>query len=151
MQPFSCWRWKKICNIFGILYFIISREVKTPLKWKKKLCSGWRRCCDWLNVSNGLQSFLVLWTFWPNNSLLWGCLRHWKTFSSTLGHYPLEANSRRLATYSKHPNPVIGENENCVFYFMKKTKQTFWPTWYRGSGKDTVSERMWTAGRVLSS
>ena len=23
---------------------------------------------------------------------------------------------------------VIGENEKCVFYFMQKTKQTFWPT-----------------------
>ena len=25
-------------------------------------------------------------------------------------------------------NKVIGENEKCVFYFMEKTKQTFWST-----------------------
>ena len=25
-------------------------------------------------------------------------------------------------------NKVIGENEKCVFHFMEKTKQTFWPT-----------------------
>ena len=24
-------------------------------------------------------------------------------------------------------NKVIGENEKCVFYFMEKTLQTFWP------------------------
>ena len=23
---------------------------------------------------------------------------------------------------------VTGENEKCVFYFMEKTKRTFWPT-----------------------
>ena len=27
-------------------------------------------------------------------------------------------------------NKVIGENEKCVFYFMEKTIQTFWPTQY---------------------
>ena len=25
-------------------------------------------------------------------------------------------------------NKVFGENEKCVFYFMGKTSQTFWPT-----------------------
>ena len=24
----------------------------------------------------------------------------------------------------------IGENKKCIFYFKKKTKQTFWPTQY---------------------
>ena len=49
----------------------------------------------WLTerVKSGLQSFLVLLTFWPNTSLLWGCLMHWKRFSSTSGLYSLEANS----------------------------------------------------------
>ena len=42
-------------------------------------------------VRSGLRSFLVLLTFWPNNSLLWGCLMHWKMFSSTPGLHPLEA------------------------------------------------------------
>ena len=30
-----------------------------------------------------------------NNSLLWGCLMHWKMFSNTPGLYPLEANNGR--------------------------------------------------------
>ena len=31
-------------------------------------------------------------------------------------------------TQSNQINEVIGENEKCVFHFMEKTKQTFWPT-----------------------
>ena len=27
-------------------------------------------------------------------------------------------------------NKVLGENENCVFYFYLKTKGNFWPTQY---------------------
>ena len=27
-------------------------------------------------------------------------------------------------------NKVIGENEECVFYFTEKNIQTFWPTQY---------------------
>ena len=32
-------KWKKIHNIFGILYFIVSRKVKTQLKCKRKICA----------------------------------------------------------------------------------------------------------------
>ena len=32
--------WKKICNIFGILCFIISRKVKTQLQCKKRFVQG---------------------------------------------------------------------------------------------------------------
>ena len=76
----------------------------------------------WLieHVKSGLGSFLVLLTLWPNNSLLWGCLMHWKMFSSTFGLYP------PIAVDSQHSqniqiNKVIGENEKCVFYFTEKT------------------------------
>ena len=31
-------------------------------------------------------------------------------------------------------NEVTGENEKCVFYFMEKTKWTFWPTQYFQGG-----------------
>ena len=40
------------------------------------------------------RSFLWLLTFWPNNSLPWSCLMHWKMSSSSPGLYPLEANRR---------------------------------------------------------
>ena len=81
---------------FGILCFIISRKVKMQLKCTKKICAVYgegavtdRMCQKWF------VKFLVLLTLWPNDSLLWGCLVHWKMFSSTPGLYPLEANSRR--------------------------------------------------------
>ena len=48
-------------------------------------------------VRSGLQSFLALLTFWPNNPLLWVCLTHWKMFSGNPGLYP-------QATCSKYPN-----------------------------------------------
>ena len=48
--------------------------------------------------------FLVLLTFWPNNSLLWGCRMHWKMFSSNPGLFPLDANGGRQLTYSKYPH-----------------------------------------------
>ena len=44
---------------------------------------------------SGLQSLLILLTFWTNNSLLWGHLMHWKMFNSSPGLYPLEANRGR--------------------------------------------------------
>ena len=54
----SHWRWKKKSNTFSILCFIISRKVKTQLKCKKKdLCSVWRRCCDWWNMSKWFVKF----------------------------------------------------------------------------------------------
>ena len=41
---------------------------------------------------------------------------------------PIEGDSWRIQNIQI--NEVIGENEKCVFYFMGKTKQTFWPTQY---------------------
>ena len=82
----------------------------------------------WLikQVENDLQSFLLLLTFWPNNSLLWGCLLHWKMFSSTPGLSPLGANNKRELTYQNiQINKVIGENEKCIFCFMEKKHSDF--------------------------
>ena len=57
-----------------------------------------RGCQKWF------EKFLGTVDIWPNNSLLWGCLMHWKVVSSTPGLYPLEANSGRQLIYSKYPN-----------------------------------------------
>ena len=57
-----------------------------------------RTCQKWF------AKFLGIIDIRPNNSLPWGCLMHWKMFSSTPGLCPLEANSRREPTYSKYPN-----------------------------------------------
>ena len=84
------------CNIFSVLCFIISREVKIQLKHTKKTCAvyGEGAVTDQM-FQSGLQSLLILLTFWTNNSLLWGHLMHWKIFSSAPGLYPLEGNSGR--------------------------------------------------------
>ena len=72
-------------------------------------------------VKRGLWSFLVLLTFWPNNSLLWGCLMHWKVVSSPPGLYPLDTNSGRQTTSSKHPKsiPLLVNMKICLFFYGK--------------------------------
>ena len=37
---------------------------------------------------------------------------------------------RQQHTQNIQVNKVIGGNEKCIFYFMEKTIQTFWPTQY---------------------
>ena len=113
--------------------FIISRKVKMQLKCKKRLAQCMEKgLCLIKGAQSGLRNFLVPLTLWPNNPLLWGCLRHWKLFSSAPGLYTLEANSgREQHTQHIQINTVIGENETCVFYFTdKKMEYTFWPTQY---------------------
>ena len=64
---------------------------------------------DWM-CRSGLQSFLVLLTLWPNNSLLWGYLTHCKM--------PIAGDSQH--TQNIQINKAIGENERCVFLFYGK-------------------------------
>ena len=47
---------------------------------------------------------------------------HWKSIAGDSQH-----------TQHIQINKVIGENEKCVFYFMEKTKWTYWPTQYFAS------------------
>ena len=82
-------------NILGILCFIISKKVNAT-EMQKKTCAVYEKVLCLIEcVKSGLWSFLVLLTFWPNNSLLWGCLLHWKMSSKTPGLCPLEVNNRR--------------------------------------------------------
>ena len=73
-----------------MLYYFKKSENTTEMQ--KKICAvyGEGAVTD-ERVKSGLQSFLVLPKFWLNNFLLWGCLMHWKIFSSTPGLHPLEA------------------------------------------------------------
>ena len=72
-------------NIFGILCFIISRKVKCNWNTKKDLCSVWRRCCDWSNVSK-----VVNWRIHAGDFLL--------DDSSRLGR-PVEVHSDQIETF----------------------------------------------------
>ena len=50
-------------NIFGILYYIISRKIKMSLRHTQKdFCSVWRRLYDWANVSK-LVCKVLCWRF----------------------------------------------------------------------------------------
>ena len=87
---------KNAQNFRGIMFYYFKKD-KNETKMQKK---RFVQCLEKMlrltkSVKSGLQSFLVLLTFWPNNSLLWVCLMHWKMFSSTPGLYSLEANSGR--------------------------------------------------------
>ena len=86
-----------------MLYYF--NKGKNTTEMQKKICAASgegavtdRTCEKWF------AKFLGTVTFWPNNSVLWGCLTHWKMFSSTPGLYPLEANSGRQLTYSEYPH-----------------------------------------------
>ena len=77
-----------------MLYYF--KKGKNATETQKKICAvyGEDAVTDQM-CQRGLQSFLVLLTFWPSNSLLWGCLTHWEMFSSTLDLFPPEAKGRR--------------------------------------------------------
>ena len=112
----------------GILCFIILRKVKNTTQMQKKSFVQFVVKVLWLieHVESGLWSFLVLLTFWPNDSLLWGCLMHWKVFSSTLGLFPLEFNNGRQGQAQNiHTIKVIGENDKYVFYFTENHRDIF--------------------------
>ena len=77
-------------------------------------------------VKIGWGCYLVQLTFWPNNSLLCGCLRNWKMFSST----PASTHKKQIAGHSRHTeniqiNKVIGENENVSFILENKLNEIF--------------------------
>ena len=75
---------------------------------------------------SGLQHFLVLLTFWPNNPLLWGCPVHSRFLAA-----PLASTHQKLIvgesynTQNIQINKVISENKKCVFCFAEKTKWAF--------------------------
>ena len=90
-------------------------------KKKKDLCSVWRRCRDWSNVSKVVCKVLC-WRFlagWCSVVRLIAIKsRHWE--QSMLYHM-----GDRWHTQNIQINKVTGENEKCVFHFTEKTKTTF--------------------------
>ena len=81
---------------FSEYYAILLQTFMNATEMQKMMCSVYGGGAVMIErVGSCLRSFLVLLTFWPNNSLLWGCIMHWKMFSSTFGPYLPEANSGR--------------------------------------------------------
>ena len=70
-------------------------------------------------VKSGSRSFLVLLMFWPNNSLLWVCLIHWKMFSSTPGLCPLEADMLKISKSIM----LLVKMKNVSFILQKKLSE----------------------------
>ena len=130
---------KKICNIFGVLYDIIiiwciicyfTKKHKNITEMQKDLCSLWRRCCDWSNMSKAVCK--VFWYYWHFGQLILCCgavLCIGRCLAAPLAstHYkPIAGDSWH--TQNIQINKVIGENEKCVFYFLEKSKWTSWQT-----------------------
>ena len=103
------------------------KKGKNATGLQEKMCAMYgegavtdRMCQKWFVKFLGSIDVLT------NNSSLWGCLMHWKMFSSTPGLYhwkPIAGD--RQHTQNIQINKVIGENEKCVFYFTEKLD--FWP------------------------
>ena len=88
-----------------MLYFI---------KWnaRKDLCSVWRRCCDWLNISEVVCSFMLEIPHWMRPSTV-------RTFHSQVDELKLIVikwryweqsmlyHTRDSRTYSKYPNQTL--------------------------------------------
>ena len=103
---------------------ITEMQKKRSVQFMEKVM--WRTEC----VKSGLQNFLVLLTFWPNDSLLWGlCTERGLAAPLPFTHQkPIAGDS--LHTQNIQINKVTGDNEKCVFYFTEETIRTFWPTLY---------------------
>ena len=84
---------------FSAYYFIISRKLKTQMQKKKKdLCSVWRICCDWLNMSNVV--YKVSW--WRFLAGQWWSIDDWaRSMMTELGPWssrPVEIDSDQTET-----------------------------------------------------
>ena len=109
-----------------MLYYF--KKGKNATETQEKICAAYGEgavtdptCQKWF------AKFLGTTDIWPNSSLPWDCLMHWRRLAAPPActhQKPIVGDSRH--TQNIHSNKVIGENEKCVFYFMEKTKQTFW-------------------------
>ena len=97
-------------HIWSIMLYYFKKGKTTETQ--KKIC-----------VIYGLQSFLVLLTFWPNNSLLGGRLMHWKMFISTPGLYPLEVSNGRYSICKSIKS--VMKKKNVCFILWKKYNRHF--------------------------
>ena len=112
-----------------LVCFTISRKVKLQLKCKKRFVQCMEKVL-WLieGVKRGLRGYLVLLTFWPNNSLLRGLSCAWKRclaapWAST--HWKPIPGDSDILKISKS-NKVIAENEkNMSFILQEKLNGCF--------------------------
>ena len=104
------------------MFYYFNKGKNTTETHKTDLCSVWRRCCDWSNVSKWFDKF------------------HAGDFSlddDPGSGRPVKIDSDQIKTLNENSqmlyhvgdswhaqniqiNKVIGENEKCVFYFMGK-------------------------------
>ena len=111
-----------------MLYF---KKGKNATETNKDLCTVWRRCCHWSNMSKVVCE--VSWSSWQFGQIILFCgavlcIRECLAAPPCL--HLTDSNSRRWPTHSNiQINKVIDENEKCDFILLeKKPKQTFWPT-----------------------
>ena len=111
-----------------ILYYFKKSKNATERKKRFVLCM---EKVLWLieRVKSGLQSFLVLLTFWPNNSLLWAvlCIGRYLAASLASTYWKAIVGDSQPTQISKSIKSLM-KMKKCVFYFTEKAKWTFWPT-----------------------
>ena len=99
------------------------KEGKNATEMPEKICAVCGEGAVTEHVKSGLRTFLVLLTFWPNSSLLWGFGRCLAAPLTSAHWTPIVGESQH--TQNIQTNEVIGGNEKCAFYF-KKRNGLFW-------------------------
>ena len=120
-----------------IMLFYFKKGKNATKMQKKDLCSVWRRCCDWSNMSKVVCK-VCAGEFLSLDNVPWSGRPvevdsdQIETLIENNQHYTMWAY-HMLDILNQHIqniqiNKVNGENEKCVFYSMENTKQTFWAT-----------------------
>ena len=125
---------EKIHNVFGILFFIISRKVKMQMKCKKTpICTVYGeasvtdRMCQKRFVKFCAGDFLLDDAPWSRRPAEVDSDQIETLIENTQGY-----TTRGIVKILKIVKSIklLVKNEKCVFYLMEKIKQTFWPTQY---------------------
>ena len=118
---------------FGCSMLCYFKKGKNKTGMQQKDCAGvWRRCCDWSNMSEVVCK--VSWYYWHFVQIIL-CSGAVLYIGRCLAAPLASTHQKPIVGDSWHTkniqvNKVMGENDKCVFYFMEKTKRTFWPTQY---------------------
>ena len=126
MWPFYYWRWKKICNIFSMLY-----QFKKGRKAKKKICTV---CGEGATTDRKCQKSFV--KFYAGDFSL---------NNAPQSGWPVEVDSNQIDRSSENNQHYTTQKVANILKisrsiklllkvknlsFMEKTKWTFWPTQY---------------------
>ena len=105
-------------HFWHIMLYYFKKGKSTTETHKKDLCSVWRRCCDWPDVSKVVRE-VMCWRSRAGDCTLDGAPRSGRPVESIgikLRHYMFYHARDSRHTQNTQIGKVIGENEKYVFY-----------------------------------